>query len=91
MKEQLEYKLDDSNELPAIIEYKWTKKTKILIGVLIFLVILLLIMILILLVKAKDLKDEKDDFEEEIDYLKNNTTNLENKKIELINELEKKI
>ena len=90
MKEKLEYKLDDSNELPAIIEYKWTKKTKILIGVLIFLVILLLIMILILLVKAKDLKDEKDDFEEEIDYLKNNTTNLENKKIELINELEKK-
>ena len=90
MKEQLEYKLDDSNELPAIIEYKWTKKKKILIGVLIFLVILLLIMILILLVKAKDLKDEKDDFEEEIDYLKNDTTNLENKKIELINELEKK-
>ena len=37
MKEQLQYKLDDSNELPAIIEYKWTKKTKILIGVLNFL------------------------------------------------------
>ena len=54
-------------------------------------VILLLIMILILLVKAKDLKDEKDDFEEEIDYLKNDTTKLENKKIELIKELEKKI
>ena len=90
MKEKQENLLDDSKKLPPIIEYKWTTKTKIFIGAIIIFIILLLIILLILLVKAKDIKDEKDDLEKEIDDLKSSKTNIENERIKLINKLEKK-
>ena len=90
MKEKQENLLDDSKKLPPIIEYKWTTKTKIFLGAIIIFIILLLIILLILLVKAKDIKDEKDDLEKEIDDLKSSKTNIEKERIKLINKLEKK-
>ena len=55
----LEIKLDDSKELPNIIEYKWSKKTKICFGLLIFFLILLIVFLVIILIGASKVKDER--------------------------------
>ena len=67
---QLEFEMDSKEILPDIIEYKWSKKTKIFLGLLISFTILLILILVLLLIGAKKVKDDRDDYEKERNILK---------------------
>ena len=84
---QLEYQLDEENKLPEIIEYKWSTKTKVLIGLLISIIIIFIGLFIILLLIEKNNKNEREQFKKEIDNLKLDKKDLEKERDNLKSEL----
>ena len=84
---QLEYQLDEENKLPEIIEYKWSTKTKVLIGLLISIIIIFIVLFIILLLIEKNNKNEREQFKKEIDNLKLDKKDLEKERDNLKSEL----
>ena len=90
---QLEFEMDSKEAaLPDNIEYKWSIKTRIFIGLLIFFIILFIVILLILLIGAKKVSDDNDDYKKEKNIVKNEKDDLENEvndlKIYLNNQME---
>ena len=83
--EQLDYQLDGSKELPNVIEYKWSKKTKRLFLLLIFFLILFIVFFIIVLIGVKRIKDDRDDLKKEKEKLKQENDEL-NDELEKENE-----
>ena len=85
---QLEFEMDSKEILPDIIEYKWSKKTKIFIGLLISFTILLILILVLLLIGTKKVKDDRDDYEKERNTLKHEKDEYEKEINDLNNQIE---
>ena len=85
---QLEFEMDSKEILPDIIEYKWSKKTKIFLGLLISFTILLILILVLLLIGAKKVKDDRDDYEKERNILKHEKDEYEKEINDLNNQIE---